>query len=291
MTTNFISNTPTPATNTDVGINVSKPGFNALSTSGSNLVYSSSWPTAQYPFETTVDNPGNLNSVTLTIAHNLGYPPLAFAWFYGPDISGIGNTSFRMAFAVDDTNIYINTFSSSFTTDQINFMLNSTQIDVKALNVDISVDVDYSLQARASFNTPYDPNYGIKIAKPGKSSNSQDIRDFVLHSKCQSPLILAVKTQKTSNAQNPNVVQYVSNLTYPSWVYGFIKIGPNFASVAGLPVDSFVPAPYYSQAYPETITDGITSYIQFSSSPPDQGASLVILRDPMFAPTITDAQY
>lgn len=54
VTTTFISNTPTPARNTDVGINVSKPGFNALSTSGSNLVYSSSWPTLQYPFEANV---------------------------------------------------------------------------------------------------------------------------------------------------------------------------------------------------------------------------------------------
>lgn len=51
VTTSFISNTPKPATQTDVGINISKPGYNALSTSGSNLIYSSSWPTLQYPFE------------------------------------------------------------------------------------------------------------------------------------------------------------------------------------------------------------------------------------------------
>lgn len=238
-----------------------------------------------------MDNPGNLGSVVLTIPHNLGYPPLVFGWFYGPDISGIGNVSFRIPLSVDKTNVYISTFSSTLTSDQQSFMLNSTQINVKALNVDLSKDVDYTLQARTTFNTPYDPNYGIKIAKPGKSSNSQDLRDFVLHSKCQSPLVLAVKTQQTSNAQNPNVVQYISNLAYPSWVYGFIKIGANFASLASIPVNSYVPAPYYSQAYPETVTDGITSYIQFNSSPADNGASLVILRDPMFAPTQTTAQF
>lgn len=51
LSTPYVSNTPTPATNTNVGINISKPGYNALHTSGSNLVYSSSWPTLQYPFE------------------------------------------------------------------------------------------------------------------------------------------------------------------------------------------------------------------------------------------------
>lgn len=237
-------------------------------------------------------NPGNLNTTTLVVPHNLGYPPLAFVWFYGEDLSNIGPTSMRIVMPVDDTNVYINTFSQSLTQNQINIVLRSTNIDVKCLNVDLSTDVDYTLAAEATQNTtPYDPNYGIKMVPQGGDTNSTDLRDFTLHSKAQSPLVLAVKTQQTSNSQNPNVVQYVSQLTYPSWVYGFVKIGPTLATNTQLPVNTYVPAPYYAQAYPVTVTDGFTSYIEYSTSPPDNGATLVILRDPIFAPTQTVSQY
>lgn len=266
LTSPYTDNKPTYAQPTDLGIAISKPGYNALSSQGSNQLFNSSWPSLPIAFETTIVNP-----VSSTVAHNLKFPPLTFIWIYAVDPSGLGTFSTRSLANVDSTNIY-------------DLPTGTKTINIKCFQLDISFDTDYILAPGDSFNLAYDNNFGIKVAKQNKDINSKDLRDFAVHSRAQSPLILAVKTQKTIDPVNVgtgigNVIQYTSAYNYPVWVYGFTKDVNSKYSYA----------PYYAQAYPRTFTDGLLSYIGYTGT--DIGASLVILRDPMFAPNPVTAQY
>lgn len=277
------NNSPTPAPTANVGFKVSKPGYDANKTAGSNLVFNSSWPSLPIVLETTVTNTVTSGAAKAqAVAHNLGFPPFAMAWAYGGDpFSGnVGNSPYGIRFPVpvDSTNAYI----TMQLPNSIN-LASVTKVRIMVFNLDISTDIDYTLDPGSSFNMPYDNNFGIKIVKQNKNINSTDMRDFALHSRCQSPLIQAVKTQQTvapANISGSNgTVQYTNVTSKPVWVYGYIKSGQTYAF--GVPIGAYIPLAYYSQAYPQIFTDGFVAQVAYNS--PDTGATIVILRDPMFA--------
>lgn len=264
----FTDNVTRNAQPTNVGFKISKPGYNAVTTSGQNLIFNSSWPSLPIAFQTTIPNPGG---GAFTVAHNLGFAPLIFIWAYGPDASGVGNTAYRVqAFQTIDTiNVYLD--SSSFP--------GATYINIKCFQLDLSRDIDYILGLGDTFNFGYDPNFGIKLVKPNKSINSKDMRDFALHSRCQSPLIFAVKTQDTMSPFNTKTIQYTTKVKYPVWVYGYIRKSDG----------SYKYSPFTGVSPENTTTNGVVTHITWSGT--DTGATVVILRDPLFAPTSTTVQY
>lgn len=266
LTSPYQDNALTPAPQADTGFKVSKPGYDVNRTSGQNMIFNSSWPSLAIAYEKIIPTP----SGAITVPHNLKFPPFTMAWAYNPDPSGIGNVGSRLFPTVDSTNVYLNTTAA--------------KIIVRCFRLDLSRDIDYTLAPGDSFNGPYDPNYGIKFVKPNKDINSRDLRDFAVHSRAQSPLILSVKTEKTIPSANVgtgigNVVQYTSKLKYPAWVYAYTKQSTG----------KYVFAPYYSQSYPRLFTDGFKAYIGYTGT--DIGATIVILRDPMFAAQQTSIQY
>jgi hypothetical protein len=278
-------NAPTPAPDSTVGFKISKPGYNASRTAGSNYIFNSSWPSLPVIYESTVTN--TLGSTpTMTFTHNLGFPAFALFWAYGPNSSGFGTVGMR--FVPDISNNSVTITKSRLTINQQAFLSTATKIDVKVYRLDLSKDIDYILAPGDTFKQPYDSNFGIKVVKQGKSITSTDLRDYILHSRAQSPLILAVKTEKTASAANVGVggtdgaVQYTSHQSNPVWVYGFVKLSAS----------TYIYAPFYSQSYPRVFTDGFTSYLQwFNYALGVGGATLVITRDPMFAPTSSAVVY
>jgi hypothetical protein len=288
----YRDNKPKPAPAATVGFKLSKPGYDANKTAGSNLIFDSSWPSLPIAYETTINKPAG----NLTVNHNLKFPPFSMVWAYGTDPSTKAATVHRYYMPVNSDNLYIR--QTNFDDYAQTFWNGATKLNIKCFNLDLSQDIDYVLAAGDTFNMPYDNNYGIKVVKKNKDITSKDLRDFALHSRAQSPLIQAVKTEATIDPANlatgiGNVIQYTSKYTRPVWVYGFIKVGSSVATGWSIPVNSYIPAPYYSQAYPRTFTDGFTSYLGYNVTAPnaDNGATLVILRDPMFASTQTTVQY
>lgn len=264
----FIDNKSRFAPQTTVGFKISKPGFNATNTLGSNFLFNSSWPSLPIIIDIPNTTGGN-------ISHTLKFPPFAIVWSYVSDPSGIGTVVTSSMLATDNQFIYAGTLTPP------NRLL--------VFNLDLSKDVDYVFAPGDTSKQSYDPNFGVKVVKKGKDINSKDLRDFTIHSRAQSPLILAVKTQDTISPNTipappgpdvpVTVVQYTTKGTIPTWNYGFIK------SSAGV----YTPAPLFSQTYPRIFTDGLVTYLQYAS--PDIGATLVILRDPIFAPNQVTIQY
>lgn len=267
--------------NTDVGVKISKPGYDARRSAGQNMLYNSSWPTLAVAYETTIPNPLTSGAGSGTVNHNLTFPPLTFVWATGPDPSGLtGATCTRripVVASVDETTVYLSPSGTSLV--ETDFLYTATDLNIKCFQLDLSRDIDYILASGDTFKSPYDNSFGIKVVKPRKNIESKDLRDYILHSRCQGALVLAVKTQDTINPSNPGEIQYTSKLPTPVWVYGFTR------SAAG----QYKWAPLGGNAYPETDTDGYQSNLVYGFG--DTGASLVILRDPMFAPNVVFATY
>lgn len=289
--TSFIDNALTPAPQADVGIKISKPGYDANTAAGANMVFDSSWPSLPIILRIAVD----FADINTPIPHKLGFPPFAMAWCYGDDQYGSttpGATN-RFIPSVDATNIYLKTVFPIG-------VVAPTYVMVLVYALDISKDIDYKLAPGSTFNLSYDNSYGFKIVKPGKNIDSKDMRDFSIHSRCQSPLIQAIKTEATRNPNNDrsvgtptSTIQYTNRGIEPVWVYGYLKIGTVMAASLGVPVGTYRSTPLYSQGYPRMFTDGITSYISYirSGANADLGASIVVLRDPLFAATQSTVQY
>lgn len=276
----FLDNTPNPAPISDAGFKISKPNYNAATTSPQNLLFSSSWPSIAIAFSLNLPNTSGYPLIGgfAAIKHYLGYPPLAFFWGNASNSTGSAtptNVYSRNFCNVDSTYIYLNQSPSS-------------PVSIAAYAIDLSQDIDYTTYPGSDFTSPYDKNYGIKVVKQGKDINSKDMQDFILHSRCQTPLIQAVKTEETANPANPTVIQYTNKVNYPTWTYGFVRqlksgnppyTNPGFYEFA----------PYWNQAFPKMTTNGVTSTINITSE--SNGATIVVLRDPMFAATSVTEQY
>jgi hypothetical protein len=173
--------------------------------------------------------------------------------------------------ACDEINVYVpSTYSGSAT--------------IVIYNIDLTADVEYPYTTKDSYQNIFDYDFGLKMVKDGKDIDSADMRDYILHSRCGSPLVLAVKTQDTSNPANPTIVQYTNKIGYPTLNFGFIRvIGTSFIGVSYDGIKRYYNAPLQSQAYPWTVTDGFITYVSFGAT--SDGATIVILRNPSIATT------
>jgi hypothetical protein len=242
----------------DFGIKISKLGFNALTASDKDLIYNSSWPSMQ------IVKVIKFDATTFSFPHDLGFPPFA--------ILIRSTTNFDQGGAMtnlpcDELNVYIPFVWSGAGT-------------IIIYNIDVSTDVEYPYTTQVSSENTYNFDYGIKMTKLGANIDSEDMRDYILHTRCGSPLILAVKTEKTSNPSNPSIVQYTSKLGYPTLNFGYVKIIDSFfLFVDFIGQKRYYHAPLQSQAYPWTVTDGVTSYVGFGEGTSD-GGTIVCLRNP-----------
>jgi hypothetical protein len=274
LSTPYQSNTASPQPVQSYGVKISQPGISASTASPTQLIFDSSWPSLATAFS----NLGSFTAATFyAIPHNLGFPAFTKIWLLDANKNPVANQGvIADNFGFDSTNVYLQFLSNA----------NAVYYYINCYNLDVSIDVDYPTLPYIGAQQPYDPSYGIKISKDGKSATSTNPKDYILHSRYRSPLIKAVKTDKTANSANPTVIQYVNSDNKATLNYGFIKL--KSALISGVPAGAYLYAPYYAQSYPITTTDGITTYLKLFNG---DGGSLVILRDPLFAPTIQQAFY
>lgn len=267
---------------TDAGIQVSQAGVDLRYAADYQLVFNSNWPSLQIAFDYTTDIAA---AASLTIPHGLGFYPLTLGWAIkgGVNLGRIFTQSenfenpdqIAVTLSFDDTNVYLhNTASTTYS------------VNVKCYNVDISKQVDYTLPRPPVLKTSYDPSFGIKVVKYGSSIASTDLRDFILHSRAQSPALLSIVTEATLPLPTPltgftNALQYTNPPGYVPWVLAFIN-GPG----SGLPYSPMAPG-FQQTGYRHGL--GTTSYIVNSAGA--AYGSLVVLRDPLVVPSTVMVTY
>lgn len=260
----------------DYGLKISQPFYDATTAADANLIFSSSWPTLPIAAEATFTNSlfggtSDFSNFNLTYAHGLPFAPFSIAW---STVNSTGKTG-RYLIPFDGTYAYLQPSTSL------------TSIHVTCYNINMAVDVEYPYLKTSGSKALYDKNFGIKIPKSGKEITSTDMRDFILHSRCQSPQILAVKTQVSSilsaSGGGTRDIIYTPPVNTPLWAFGYQLVGTKY---------SF--ANYYSSATPRLFVDansnGTYSY-RLNYSGLADGATLIILRDPMFTSNVVSVTY
>jgi hypothetical protein len=211
------------------GIIVTQAGVSARYAADYQMVFNSNWPSLQTAFDTTVTMSPNS---TQTIPHGLNIFPFTVGTVIQNGISlgrifaksqsfDVTPPSTVITLSFDKTNVYL------ANTD----LVNSYQVNVKCHNLDISKAVDYTLPAPPILKTPYDPTTGIKVNKYAKSNGSTDLRDFILHSRCQSPAVLSIVTQDSAYYGQPSGTFYTYDIIYANpvaylpWAFAFYNDG------------------------------------------------------------------
>lgn len=264
------------------GIFVTEIGVSVETAADYQFVFNSNWPSIAIAFDSLATiGPG----ASVTVPHNLGFYPLTMGWLLQSGVS-LGrifaqSESFEgpqslVTLAWDKANIYLTN------NDVVTY-----QVDIKCHNLDITQSANYTLPQFPTFKSAYDPTVGIKVAKFNKGITSTDLRDFILHSRCQSPAVLAV-------VPGTGTVAYNNPANYVPWTFAFYTdsnsyyqgIAPGFQQSGTL----------FELGSNLTFTDingnTTTSSGAILTNPnPSTNLSLVALRDPLVVSTQVQINY
>lgn len=260
----------------DFGIKVSQSGYNAFTAPDYALAFSSSWPqlpiAAEFlqtiaPFDGGAA-PYTYNPITFT--HSLNYPAFARVWISG---TGTGISTGHVTSDIYNLKTSKNsvTYSSPASTNNLSDRIT---VFVRVYALDITTPVSYPYKKPPVITTPYDPDYGIKIVKEGKDIASKDMRDFIIHSRCQSPQVDSVLVGASGST-----LTYTNTTGYTNWVFGFGQFGTNFP---------FAPAYPNSSQSPPTL---VISNNVYTVGAPGMVPVIVVLRDPLFVPAQVEVTY
>lgn len=264
----------------DFGLKLSIPGISVENAGDYQYIFNSGWPSIGICYDETFNLTAPASSgASYAIPHNLGFWPMAFAYcsfdgiYAGRANIGRGDQLQGVALKIGKNNFYITIDGADTTVVTVN---------IKAYNIDLTVNQSYRLITPPAISYPYNPDFGLKATKDGKSVDSKDLRDYAIHSRAQSPAILSVTTEKDA-VQTPTgftQLSYENPGGYIAWIYGFLGSGDGDGKT------------YQSAGFAVQAADGIkyvntTFNLQFFQG----AASLVVLRDPLFASNNVSVKY
>jgi hypothetical protein len=259
------SNTTVPRS--PYGIKFAKAGFDTRTATDYELLFSSGWPSVAIAFTATAVFP----SGTGTVDHPLGFPPLTMAWAQAG-----GVITHRHFPSVTSEQII---FSDGDSGDGFHYY-------IQCYSLDISKQANYAFipTPPAQIGT-YDKNYGAKFAKPGKSISSQNLNDFIFHTRAMSPAVLSVNTtfDATSLVGGSNTITTNNPNKYVPWAFGYAQDNAN----PGV----WVYAAPYAQAVPRLFVNLKPNSFTLSTATNSPAGSLITLRDPLFVASEVQVTY
>lgn len=245
------------------GLKIARSGFDVRTCADYELLFNSAWPSLTVAFEQTVSATKVGAAYTFSVTHNLGFVPFPMVWVISNGT--IIDRVFPNITSSTASYSYPNAFGVIGATATVKF-------HIICFNIDITQSANYRYLPPAAAKQPYDDKFGIKIVKDKKNIESKDLRDFILHSRTQSPAVLNVSVSDTS----PMI--YTMNAGYTTWVYGY-------ATSDGT---TWTNAPLFSQSVPDLRINNVNTFtLTFTGV---QG-SLIALRDPLFASTDIQVTY
>lgn len=269
-------------------IQISQPGIDVLQAGSYQFLFNSEWPSLAIAWEAIADIPASGTAI-YKIEHGLDFFPFTQVYFLTGG-SNFEDSPRKYARLDEFMNFYIgkNHFFIYSLADPMRLL-------IRAYNINLEQSRAYPFVEPPVLQNVYDPSFGIKIAKKDKDINSTDLRDYVIHSRAQSPAVLSVVTESQTRPDprfpDQSQIFYTNPEGYVAWVWAYFRnegypsdIGENNYSSAGFAV----------QAVGGLRIEGDTYTVNYfpDSVPGDaRGATLVVLRDPLFASNLTEAVY
>lgn len=251
-----------------VGLKISQPFYDARTAGDVNLLFSSSWPSISIvkdiTFTATTTFGGGVYSYdSQTITHDLGYQ-FSLCW----ETNGGVATRNADHLAISKGEVVWSNPTTSASP------LPSLSVNVKVYNIDITKAVNYPFVKPPSYTLPYNRDFGIKVVKPNRSIKSDDMRDYVLHSRCPSPALLSVVTGTTT-------ASYTNTEGYVAWIFGYASHASGPYRWAGIG----------AQSSPRLFVNKPTQGVFEIDGLANDAVSLIVLRDPLVAATNINATY
>lgn len=254
----------------DFGVKVSQDGAGVLTAADFQLLFSSGWPALKIEKEGSYVITSAADQVIFE--HNLGYVPAFFVCDYTSGYS-TSNPATNNKIGINKRELKF--FSAG---GAINYPV-KIYYYVFRLNIELNFTAPIVQQGMESPKGG-GGDFGIKIAKEGKSIDSNDLRDFVIHSGTQSPMIHQVAKDitiaKNSSAQDVWAVVANHKLGYYPLFFPYV------AGASSLPKDYYGFTGNFSQAVPRVFgtTDSTQIDLILASQTKPNGAALVIFKDP-----------
>lgn len=248
----------------DVGIKVAQAGYDVETAADYQLTFNSAWPSLQEAFDKTYHV--GVGAV-VTVPHNLGFYPFAFGFASqnGRYLGRIGYANLpTLSMYIGQNNIYLQGSLSE-----------AYDVNVTCYNLDLTKQADYTQPLPSGLQESYSPDYGIKMVKPGRDISSSDLRDYIIHTRAQSPAVLSVLTEQSGVADGALYsITYTNPVGITNWVHGLsVVTGTIYESKvyqsAGFAVQSALGVSISGATYKLTYSGGT-------------GGTIVVLRDPLF---------
>lgn len=196
----------------DAGIKVSQFGYDTRSAPDVGLLFNSSWPNQQIVayFDHTITSEDIIGSEdaaysgrlkSLTFRHDLGTVYHAEAFFVH-----INDTvSAPLPVKITKKTVSLYTKDSNLGSEAWKDFSIGDRIIVLVYNIDIekNFEYDFNFGVGGLGIGAYDKNVGIKVPSKGKIKESSNLRDFLLHSRASSPMVMYIGTNDEYTRPSP----------------------------------------------------------------------------------------
>ena len=254
----------------DIGIKVSQPNKDVENAADFELLLSSSFPLLK------IHDTGTINvssESSQDVVHGLGYPPMFLVY---RDWRSTSNSIVRGDFSTFAS--YTGLCNSNILRIANNSTSNGTYryyIFRQPINQDFTGS---TASLDDSQTSSVDRDYGIKVSKPGSTTDSSDLRDYAIHSGTRSPIIHSTQHEtKTSSGDFDAMTSTLThNLGYTPLGFAYYRteeFNSNFYNIVTDSAGAGGPAFFLGE-----------NTIELTVSPIDSGStvdfSLVCLKDP-----------
>lgn len=300
-----MASSPIQTQQNNYGIKISAPNYNALTCQDYQLVFNSSWPQLPilktFSVTTTLTNaPGYYTYETINLTHNAGFFPLWDVYeSFHMDTFGNYNADEPIRNHNGPNSMF--NFMNTIYMGNKDIRIESGAVDssdppklelfIVIYDLDIEKDFSYNYLTPPEYKVAYTRDYGVKTVLPNKNINSNDMRDFILHSRCQSPQVLAVYNQASNGSGISEDVTYTTPTNSLVWVRGFSKFAHNSITA---PFDHYGEAFPGGQALGELLRINYPNQGQYTQSVDNNNilnVSFVAFRDPLFYPNQVKVTY
>lgn len=264
----------------DFGAKASTNGYDVSTVADYLQLFNSSWPHLKIAFSGSATITLNATPQTI-VTHGLKYPPLYFiVGFIGGSPTGIFNsTAGESGIGVNDQILAYDGSQSSGSSFTFYYFV---------CRLDLTSTKTYPNITGGSTQTTTDDNYGIKVTKPGKSTNSTDLRDYSLYSSSRSLMVGLVNNKPMEISGSYFTNQVYHGLPYTPIAFVYSQFGPN---TLGLNPDYYYllpPSIGVGIGFYDVSSVTVSAYIDtlyISSGTPV--ASSIVLKDPFYKQTIS----
>lgn len=203
-------------------VKLAQPGHDVKTAGDENLIYSSLWPLLKI-YKSDPMTIGDVNASQVLAEHDLGFFPM-FWFFSNSVISGWNNSGTQSS--QDRSEFFGPSGNGSISSTENKLIYTPTSGTTGSLNLyyyifalDLSKQFTAPITKVGSVTGGSDPRFVFKLAKDTKNIDSNNLDDYIIHSRARSPLIHSVNP--SNGTTKSFTVQH--NLGYLPMFFGYTK--------------------------------------------------------------------